>query len=127
MSMNLQDVACECIQDINSNVEATWYQSTGNTSNADGSVTPEYAPGVTVSVQMQAVTSRDLRHTDALNLQGQFVHIWLDGMAQTIVQLTQQGGDKFVINGQTWLTIPMPEQWQGPGWTHCIVQLQVQS
>lgn len=125
--MNLQDIANEAIQDINSNVVATWYQSTGSTTNDDGTMSPTYAPGVTVSVQQQAATQRDLKHFDALNLQGQFCHIWLDGAVNGVVRLTQQGGDKFVIGGETWLTLPVPEKWIGPGWSHCIVQLQVAS
>ena len=127
MSLNLHDIAVEAIQELNSNVSATWYASTGQVVNTDGSVTPGYAAPVTVSAQMQAATQRDLRHLDALNLQGTFVHLWLDGQARGVVRLTQQGGDKFVIAGQTWLTLPVPEGWTGPGWSHVIVQLQVQA
>ncbi len=126
--MNLHDEAVACIQDVNTNVLATWYQSTGSTTNTDGTMAPGYAaPIENVSVQMQAATQRDLRHLDALNLQGTFRHLWLDGAVSGVVRLTQQGGDKFVIAGKTWLTLPVPEQWTGPGWSHCVVQLQVAS
>lgn len=125
MSLNLHDVAVECINELNSNVAAQWYVSIGNAENTDGTVTPAYAAPVAISVQMQALTQRDLRHTDALNLQGILANLWFDGASYGVVRPTQKGGDKFVINGQTWLVLPVPELWQGPGWTHVIVQLQV--
>lgn len=125
MSLNLHDVAVEVIQELNSNVSAQWYRSTGNAVNADGSLTPTYAVPATVSVQMQAASQRDLRQVNALNLQGRFVSLWLDGQVAGVIRLTQQGGDRFVINEQTWLTLAVPENWLGPGWSHCVAQLQV--
>lgn len=125
MSLNLHSVANECIDELNSNVTAAWLASTGEITNPDGTVAPTYATAITVTVQQQALDTQALRHAERLNLQGTLSVIYLNGQAAAVVRLTQQGGDKFVIAGQTWLVVAVPEGWRGPGWSSAIVQLQV--
>lgn len=125
MSLNLHAIATEVITELNSPVTAQYYASTGNVVNADGTVTPSYAAATPLSVQLQQLTQRDLRHAERLNLQGQLAGVWVNGALAGVLRGSQQGGDKLAINGQTWLVVAVPEGWSGPGWTHAIVQLQV--
>lgn len=127
MSLNLHAVASEVISELNSPVTAQYYASTGNTENPDGTITPTYAAAQPLVTQIQELTQRDLRHAERLNLQGQLAGVWVNGALAGVIRGSQQGGDKIVINGVTWLVVAVPEGWSGPGWTHAIVQRQVGS
>lgn len=122
--MNLHGIAAGAIGAVNPFVPAMYYASTGSTTNPDGSRDPGYAapqpiPG---GVQKQELSYKDLQHVDGLNLQGILCSVYLSGQAFGVTR-GSKGGDKFVIAGQTWLVVAVPEQW--PDWCKVILNLQV--
>lgn len=122
--MNLHDIASGVIAAVNPMTVCQWYQSTGNTKNADFSVSPSYAPAVSLTVQQQAMSQKDLMHMAMLNIQGVFTKFWLSGASYAVNRVTQQGGDKLVdASGKTWLVVAVLEIW--PDWCAVAASLQV--
>lgn len=100
--------------------------STGNVTNADGTVTPTYADPVTVLAQVQPLTFRDIQQLDGLTLQGTRKAIYLNGQIDGLVRVSNQGGD--LINfpdGTVWLVAIVLEGFSlTAGWTKCAIVLQ---
>lgn len=130
--MNLHSIVRGAIQSVNPDKLVTFLASTGNSSDAAGKQTPQYAAPVEIPVQIQPVTSKDLQHLNMLNLQGEFRAIYLNGSASPIVRLQQKGGDLFQFAAfagapvANWLTVQSGEAWNvdAGGWTRVLVQLQ---
>lgn len=124
--MNLHGLARGGVGAVNPFIDADFKSSTGYTTQADGIRVPTYAEPVTVSVQVQSLTYRDLMQVDGLNLNGTKRAIYLTGTANGVVRLTQAGGDIFTIssgpNAGVWLVAMVLEQW--PDWAKVAVTLQ---
>lgn len=121
--MNLHNIAAGAISAVNPMTNVQWFQSTGNNVSADGTPTPAYATAVTLTVQQQSMSQKDLQHMAMLNIQGIFTKFYLNGAAYSVNRVTQQGGDKFVDTiGRTWLVAVVLELW--PDW--CAVAATVQ-
>lgn len=124
--MNLHSIVAPIVAAVNPLTIAQWYQSTGPTTNADYTQTPGFAAPVTIPIQNQALTASDLRHLDALNIQTVTRKVWANGSLQGVNRATQQGGDKLVFGGQTWLVTIVFETWDADGpW--CSVGLTQQN
>jgi len=121
--MNLHGIAAPYIGLVNPFVAGQLIASTGSTTNADGSLTPTYAAPVTLQVQAQELSFKELQHAQNLNLQGILKSIYCPGSVQAVNRVTGTGGDKMVIAGQTYLAVAITEQW--PDWCRFIGQLQV--
>lgn len=121
--MNLHGIAGPAVDIVNPFVTAQLAASTGATVNADGSVSPTYAAAVTVRVQAQELSFKELQHANNLNLQGVLKSIYCPGTVQAVNRLAGTGGDKIVIAGETYLAVAISEQW--PDWCKVIGQLQV--
>lgn len=122
--MNLHGIVASVINTVNPITICAWYKSTGGTKNTDFSITPTYADPVTLQVQQQAMTQRDLQHMAMLNIQGVFTKFWLNGASYGVNRVTQQGGDKFVdASGRTWMVQAVLEIW--PDWCAVAATLQV--
>lgn len=121
--MDLHSMAAGAIGAVNPFVSAQYLKSIGATTNPDGSRTPSYADPVTVSVQAQELSFKDLQHVENLNLQGIMKSIYCPGTVQAVNRLAGTGGDKIVIAGETYLAVAISEQW--PEWCRVIGQLQV--
>jgi len=113
--MKLHGVVSGNIQAVNPFITGTVKISTGNTTNADGSRTPTYAEVDGVTMQVQALTFRDIQQIDGLNLQGTRRAIYLYGEIDGLVRPTNQGGDLIIIasgvHAGTWLVALVLEQW----------------
>lgn len=122
--MNLHNIAAGAISAVNPMTNVQWTQSTGSTVGPDGTSTPTYAAAITIIVQQQAMSQKDLQHMAMLNIQGIFTKFYLNGAAYSIDRVTQQGGDKFVdAIGRTWLVAAVLELW--PDWCAVAATLQV--
>lgn len=121
--MDLHGIVSGAIGTVNTFISAQVYQSTGYTTTGDGSRVPSYAAPVSVSIQKQELSFKDLQHVDGLNLQGIFCSVYLSGDIYGVDRGTAGGGDKFIFNGQTWLVVSVVEQW--PDWCRVILCLQV--
>jgi hypothetical protein len=130
--MNLHQVVRGAITSVNPDIPAQFLASTGYTINSAGKQTPAYATPVTVTIQVQPLSSQELAHINFLNMQGVFRAIYLYGDAEGIVRLQQKGGDLFQFAAfagdpvANWLTVKAEENWNvnSGGWTRAIVQLQ---
>lgn len=121
--MNLHGIAAPFIGLVNPFVTGQLIASTGSTTNADGSLTPTYAAPVSLQVQAQELSFKELQHAQNLNLQGILKSIYCPGSVQAVNRVTGAGGDKMIIAGQTYLAMAVTEQW--PDWCRFIGQLQV--
>lgn len=130
--MNLHGIVRGAINSVNPDKKAQYLASTGSTSQADYSRVPTYAPPVTVTIQIQPLGRDELKHLDALNMQGVFRTIYLFGNEQGIVRVLAQGGDLLQFAPfagqavQTWKVVFVDGPWdvdQG-GWTKLVCQLQ---
>lgn len=124
--MNLHGLASGAIGTVNPFILGTIKVSTGSTTAADGKRTPTYSTQTNVSMQVQALTFRDLQQLDGLNLNGTRRAIYLNGKYDGVVRPQLKGGDLFVIasgpNAGTWLVALVLEQW--PDWCKVAVTLQ---
>jgi hypothetical protein len=96
--------------------------STGFTTNPDGSRTPTYLT-VTALGQLQAATFSDLREVEGLNQGGISRTIYFEGEIDAIIRVVKGGGA--IIKdplGRTWLVHLVLEQW--PDWCKLGVVLQ---
>ncbi len=120
--MDLRGIANSVSDTVNPNIPVTVKASAGYTTGPGLKQIPLYATPVTGYAQVQALTEADLRHLDGLNIQGATQSIILRGALDAVVRVNSQGGDLVTINGQTWLTVAVLEQW--PLWTRAAIQLQ---
>ena len=124
--MNLHGIANPIIQAINPNVPATYQASAGTTTNADGTRVPAYAAPVTVSAQVQPLSSGDLRQLSGINLNGSQRAIYLFGDANALSRVTNKGGDLITLtdgaNAGVWLVVQELESY--PNWTKVCATLQ---
>ena len=121
--MNLHGIAAPMVGIVNPFVAAQLYASTGYTTAGDGSTTPTYADPVSIQVQAQELSFKDLQHIENLNLQGILKSIYCPGTVRAVDRVAGTGGDKIVIAGDTYLAVAISEQW--PDWCRVIGQLQV--
>lgn len=121
--MDLHSIAAGAIGAVNPFVSAQYWKATGATTNPDGSRVATYAAPVTVSIQMQELSFKELQQAQNLNLQGIVRTAYLKGSAYGVNRVAGTGGDKIVFQGQTWLVVAVPESW--PDWCKVMVQLQV--
>ncbi len=131
MALNLHNAVRTAIDAVNPSFTGVWRQSTGYTTNADGTRTPAYADA-TVLMRVQALSGRDLKHTEFLNMQGVKRSVYLYGNVQGIVQPDVKGGDilQFPQNrggsNRDWLVVVVLESWapDAAGWCKVGVVLQ---
>lgn len=126
--MDLHQIANPVITAVNSNEPASLQVSTGWTTGAQARRTPTYATPVTITVQVQALTFRDIQQIDGLNLQGTRRALYVYGQIDGLVRVTNKGGDLITIttgiNAGVWLVAIVLESWRN--WAKCACTLQDQ-
>ena len=126
--MNLNAVASRSTRFVTPPVTAWLQVSTGWTQNADYSRSPTYA-GFPVLLDIQALSSSQIEHMDALNIQGVLRVAYFNGIIEGLNRPAGKGGDTLTFqsgpqNGTTWLCVEDGEPWDTPGWVKVIIQLQ---
>ena len=131
--MNLHGVVRGHVPAVTPDLPCVWRMSAGSyVTAADGSRTPQYVD-TSVRVQVQALTGKDLKQLDQLNIQGVDSAVYMYGNPQGVVRTDVKGGDLLLfpqrLGGipQTWLVRAVLETWrveQG-GWGKVAVTLQV--
>ncbi|MBR8475836.1 hypothetical protein [Burkholderia cenocepacia] len=129
--MNLHGIVSSAIGTVNPFVPVTLQQSTGYTTAADGDRTPTYSASPQ-SVQVQALSAKEIQHLDGLNIQGVLRKAYLNGDWRGVYRATNQGGDlmQFAavagvpasLQGTTWKVVQVFETW--PDWCALAIQLQ---
>lgn len=129
--MNLHGIVSPYVAAINPFVTACLWVSTGSTKNRDYSETATYAKYPGIKIQMQALSGRDLRQLEMLNIQGVTRKAWLNGFVEGLNRAAGKGGDLIVfasdmsvptpLQGTAWLVEVVFETWDADGW--CSVGL----
>lgn len=95
--------------------------------NQQQTVAPEtMTTSMTIVAQVQAQSSGDLRHTDAINLQGDHRVLYSSFDIRGIVRVTLRGGDMVVLpDGSTWLVQqPIEPFYSTAGWAKVLITRQ---
>lgn len=122
--MNLHTIVSGAIGAVNPFQLITVQVSTGYTTNADGTRAPQYVTVLNVSAQIQQLSAADLRHLDALNIQGVSRVLYLNGHLNGVVRVSEKGGDLVTLcDGSVWLTTQVIERWD-VGWCKVGIVLQ---
>ncbi|WAH52614.1 hypothetical protein LMA04_00700 [Pseudescherichia vulneris] len=119
--MNLRGIANGLTSTINPNVAGVFQVNTGFTTQPGGKRVPSYN-SVDVTVQLQELSSTDLKQVDAINIQGILRSAYLNGNFNGVNRPDQKGGDILIIGQEKWLVVKVPELW--PGWCKVIINLQ---
>lgn len=125
--MNLHGLVAGAIGGINPFITGTIKVSDGTyTTTDDGRRTPSYTSAEDVSMQIQPLSSDDLRKLEGLNLQGEHRKIYFYGKYAGVIRNSQNSGDLVIIssgvNVGTWLVNQVLEAW--PDWCCVAVTLQ---
>lgn len=127
--MNLHNIVRGPITTVNPDIYAPWIQSSGRTVDDAGNVTAVTNAPVSIRIQVQALTGKDLQATNGMGLQGVLRSVYCYGNKQGVVRVAQKGGDLLQFpevpgNGpiRTWLVVKVVETW--PDWSKVVVELQ---
>ena len=120
--MNLHALVSGYIGMVNPFIRAELLRSTGYTTNPDGTRTPTYDVIHNGLIQVQSLSSDDLKQIEGLNIQGSKNGVYLNGDWNGVVRVSRAGGDLLKFNDQTWLTVTVLESW--PDWSKLLVVLQ---
>lgn len=121
--MNLHGIVRRAITTVNADVPGVMMVSLGTyTTDAAGHRVPAYSEQ-DVTVQLQPLTYTDLMKLDGLNLQGIKKKAYVNGNFEGVNRSKQKGGDKLIVNGETWLITQPLEEWTD--WCAFAVTLQV--
>jgi hypothetical protein len=122
MSLNLHDFAFGVTSVINGKKPVTILLSTGYTIGPDGTQNPSYTT-VTAIADEQPITTGDIRHMDAMNIQGVRRDFYITGNVHAIERLNSRGGDIVVTPDlDQWLVHEVAERW--PQWVKVLTTLQ---
>lgn len=133
--IRLRSMANRLTSGVNPNVPATLLVSTGYTTDAAGLQVPAYADPETVSVQIQALTQKELQHLDKLNVTNGQAGVFIDRQLNSADRNTGSGGDviQFAddprlpadLRGSEWLVVAVLEGWPGSGWCRAAITRQM--
>ncbi len=102
--MNLHSIAGPVIAAVNPTILVTIQTSSGFTTNADFSRTPNYITLTNVPAQIQALQYTDLRQIEGMGIVGLRRKLYLYGNFQSMVRGLQKGGDIVTFpDGSQWL------------------------
>ena len=122
--MNLHGIVAPLINVVNPFIPATLRQSTGYTTNPDGTQVPSYVDRQ-MMIQVQELSSNELRaieQVDGMNIQAVKHAVYLSGNWNGAVRVGRQGGDLVIFDKKIWLAAVVFEIW--PDWTRLGVVLQ---
>ena len=119
--MNLHGLAIGAISAVNPVVSATVRRNLGYITMQDGSRTPNMFDS-TANVQVQALSSDELKFMDAQGIQGNLRAVYLFGNWGGIIKADRIGGDMLIFDNHKWLCVTALENW--PDWCKIIVRMQ---
>ena len=130
--MNLHGIVRGHIRAVNPDTAGTWRRSTGYTVGPSFKQIPQYADS-SVNLQVQALSGKDLRLLEQLNIQGVQRAVYMFGDGQSVVRVDEKGGDLLLFPPrrgaapQTWKVLAVLETWTPDvaGWCKLGVALQV--
>lgn len=133
--MNVRGLANGMTRAVNPNIIATLRRSTGFGKGASYDQIPTYAPDAPITVQVQALTQKEIQHLDKLNISNGQASVYADTQLSSVDRPSQSGGDLIVfgtdartpaaLRGQTWLVVALLEGWPGSGWSKAAITSQM--
>lgn len=121
--MNLHRIVSGVVGRVNPFVPVELLVSAGYTKAPSGKQVPKYEAPVTVMAQVQQLTTKEIQHLDAMNIQNSGSGIYMRGFVNGVVRVTKKGGDLITLpDGQTYLVTAVLEQWSD--WCKVAVTLQ---
>jgi hypothetical protein len=133
--MNLHGIVRGAINSVNPDITGTWRESTGFAPNAEYTPVPTYTDHTGVTMQVQALSGKDLRHEAFLSIQGVKRSVYLYGNVQGVERPNAKGGDLLLFAenrggaNRVWLVVAVLETWtpDTTGWCKVGVVLQPDS
>ncbi len=124
--MNLNAFVSSAISAVNPNLPVLIRFSLPPGSNADGTASPDYSDPLPVLAQVQPLAGGDLRHVDALNLQGSHRVMYVNLKVRGAVRYELKGGDLVTLPDQSvWLVTQALEPfYDSAGWNKVLLTLQ---
>lgn len=133
--MNLRAAANRLTRGINPNLPALFYEANGYTTGRAGKREPSYRAPVSISVQMQALSKKEIEHLDSLNISDATSAVYADRQLTGVDRLTKSGGDRIAfgsgpgipspLRNTTWLVTAVLEGWVTNGWCKAAVTRQM--
>lgn len=134
MSLNLHLAVRQVIPALNPDIAGWWYRNAGSVP----STTPgarnvaSFKPAVSVQLQVQPPSARDIRFAEFMQLQGVIRTVWMFSDPQGIVRVNQTGNDLLLFPqwagapNDAWLVERPDEGWNvdSGGWTKLFAVLQ---
>ena len=124
--MNLHSIVGPCVAAVNPWIIGQYQQSNGYTTAADGTRAPAYLAAVSVQIQQQALTYKDLIQVDGLNLNGEKRAFYVSGNWEGVSRPDGRGGDLITLpDASVWLIAQVLENWYSTdGWAKVAVVKQ---
>lgn len=130
--MNLHAVVRSVIPAINPDIAGFWYVNKGAVIGTDGRQTAAFQPPLSVQLQVQPPSAKDLRFAEFMQLQGLIRTVFMFSDPQGIVRVNQTGNDLLLFPqwagspNDTWLVARPDEGWNvdSGGWTKLFAVLQ---
>ncbi|WP_182356664.1 hypothetical protein [Komagataeibacter europaeus] len=124
MGINLFGAAGNACAAVNPHIIASIRFSTGSTENPDGSPNLTYSTA-SVEVEVQAVSSEDLKQVENINQQADMRSVYVFGAMNALNRPLQIGGDILTFCGSDWLVTQQLEEWGDGEWTKVLVTRQI--
>jgi hypothetical protein len=132
MSLNLHAAVRSVIPAINADIAGWWYVNKGASIGTDGRQVATFQVPVSVQLQVQPPSAKDLRFAEFLQLQGVVRTVFMFSNPQGIVRVNQTGNDLLLFPqwagtpNDAWLVAKPDEGWNVDygGWTKLIAVLQ---
>jgi hypothetical protein len=127
--MNLHAIAGPVVNAVTPPIAGLILRSAGYNTDPAGKQIPKYLAAQSTEMRVQALSGKDLDHTNFLNLQGTLRAVYLYGDTQGVIRPLIKGGDLLQFAefpGQpvsNWLVTLVLETWAA-GWSKVIVTLQ---
>jgi hypothetical protein len=124
--MNLQNIVSGYVAAVNPTITGQYQQSNGYTTGANFKPVPSYAAAISVQIQMQALTYRDLTQISGLNINGEARAMYINGNIEGVDRAAERGGDIITLpDNSVWLVVHVLENWSTTsGWTKFVVTKQ---
>lgn len=133
--MNLRGMANAATSAINPNIPVTLRRSTGYTTSASGKQVPSYGYDEQITVQVQALTQKELQHLNGLGISNGQASVYANTQLSSVDRPSNSGGDLIefgtdartpaALRGQTWLVVALLEGWVGAGWSKAAITSQM--
>jgi hypothetical protein len=123
--LNLSHIAGAYVSAVNPWITGQYQKSTGYSTDPSGERIPSYTAAVPLTIQMQAMTSGDLRQVSGLNLNGELRAMYCNGAIEGVDRPQSLGGDMITLpDASIWLVAKVLENWNTTsGWTKfCVVR-----